>query len=296
MAQSKPAKKSGRHHRHNQSERVQNTLTPHKETLPDEQSRRDVQAERAPDAALALLTGPENDELAQAQRKSMPLALIPQHLPAVSGEPQRVVDEAVPVPKRRFSTVVQAVLISGCVTAALVFTLGALKSTRSETQVALTDVNASLAVPASKADTAVPTVNEVPTPKKRTVATQATRVNAKSPATATKPSPPTSHTAKNADRAATGKSLHPAADNAKKKPAPAIAKAPAKSFETQPAPVASLNTTILASKSTGTQNKYAQCQERGNFLQREQCKWQVCNGKWGQDGCPSYANDHREFN
>jgi hypothetical protein len=33
---------------------------------------------------------------------------------------------------------------------------------------------------------------------------------------------------------------------------------------------------------------YAQCERLGGFLEREQCKWRVCDGKWGQNDCPSY--------
>ncbi|MDB5853325.1 MAG: hypothetical protein JWR22_1366 [Herminiimonas sp.] len=33
---------------------------------------------------------------------------------------------------------------------------------------------------------------------------------------------------------------------------------------------------------------YAQCERLGSFLEREQCKWQVCDGRWGQNDCPSY--------
>lgn len=33
-----------------------------------------------------------------------------------------------------------------------------------------------------------------------------------------------------------------------------------------------------------------QCEQAGNFLLREQCKWQLCGGRWGKDGCPSYPS------
>lgn len=48
---------------------------------------------------------------------------------------------------------------------------------------------------------------------------------------------------------------------------------------------------LLASKIPIVQNRYAQCLELPNFLRREQCKWQACSGKWGQDGCPSYTRE-----
>jgi hypothetical protein len=53
---------------------------------------------------------------------------------------------------------------------------------------------------------------------------------------------------------------------------------------------------LLASKAPVAQDRYSQCLELSGFLQREQCKWQVCSGKWGQDGCPSYKKDNGEVN
>ena len=32
----------------------------------------------------------------------------------------------------------------------------------------------------------------------------------------------------------------------------------------------------------------AQCEQVPNLIQRERCKWDLCNGTWGKDGCPSY--------
>lgn len=31
-----------------------------------------------------------------------------------------------------------------------------------------------------------------------------------------------------------------------------------------------------------------QCEQAGNIISREYCKWQLCSGKWGKSGCPSY--------
>lgn len=33
----------------------------------------------------------------------------------------------------------------------------------------------------------------------------------------------------------------------------------------------------------------AKCERNPNFFRREQCKWQLCSGKWGKEGCPSYS-------
>lgn len=35
--------------------------------------------------------------------------------------------------------------------------------------------------------------------------------------------------------------------------------------------------------------RLAQCEGRPNILSREVCKWRLCNGRWGRNGCPSYA-------
>lgn len=32
----------------------------------------------------------------------------------------------------------------------------------------------------------------------------------------------------------------------------------------------------------------ARCAKAGNIILREKCKWQLCSGRWGRDGCPSY--------
>ncbi|QDZ27248.1 hypothetical protein [Noviherbaspirillum sp. UKPF54] len=38
------------------------------------------------------------------------------------------------------------------------------------------------------------------------------------------------------------------------------------------------------------QSKLAKCARVPNLIRREQCKWRVCNGMWGKNGCPSYAH------
>jgi len=37
-----------------------------------------------------------------------------------------------------------------------------------------------------------------------------------------------------------------------------------------------------------TRTMLARCERSGNFIRREICRWQVCNGSWGKNGCPSY--------
>jgi hypothetical protein len=34
--------------------------------------------------------------------------------------------------------------------------------------------------------------------------------------------------------------------------------------------------------------RLARCERASNFILREHCKWEVCNGMWGKNGCPSY--------
>jgi hypothetical protein len=41
----------------------------------------------------------------------------------------------------------------------------------------------------------------------------------------------------------------------------------------------------------GTQ--YARCERVRGLLRREKCKWDVCNGKWGKQGCPAYQHNAR---
>lgn len=36
--------------------------------------------------------------------------------------------------------------------------------------------------------------------------------------------------------------------------------------------------------------QYAQCTRLESFLAREKCKWRVCGGKWGAQGCPAYQH------
>jgi hypothetical protein len=46
----------------------------------------------------------------------------------------------------------------------------------------------------------------------------------------------------------------------------------------------------LAQK-TGNANEFKQCRRQPSFFQQEKCKWKICAGKWGKDGCPAYNHD-----
>jgi hypothetical protein len=63
-------------------------------------------------------------------------------------------------------------------------------------------------------------------------------------------------------------------------------------FDPQSAKPASSKTKQLAS-TAGLHNQFMQCERNGNFFSRERCKWRVCGGKWGLDGCPSYRRDEQ---
>jgi hypothetical protein len=39
----------------------------------------------------------------------------------------------------------------------------------------------------------------------------------------------------------------------------------------------------------------AQCERRSNFILREHCKWEICDGSWGKNGCPSYEKQASAF-
>ena len=42
------------------------------------------------------------------------------------------------------------------------------------------------------------------------------------------------------------------------------------------------------SRVAATKAMLTKCDRNTNFIRRELCRWQVCNGSWGQNGCPSY--------
>ncbi|RJG06611.1 hypothetical protein D3870_11845 [Noviherbaspirillum cavernae] len=53
----------------------------------------------------------------------------------------------------------------------------------------------------------------------------------------------------------------------------------------QPAPGSVKST---SSKPASKRVLLAQCEQASNFILKERCKWDICNGMWGKDGCPSY--------
>jgi hypothetical protein len=47
-----------------------------------------------------------------------------------------------------------------------------------------------------------------------------------------------------------------------------------------------------SAKVASARSELTQCGRNANFFHRERCKWRVCGGRWGQNGCPSY--DHKQ--
>lgn len=45
---------------------------------------------------------------------------------------------------------------------------------------------------------------------------------------------------------------------------------------------------LISRKALAMSERLAQCEQAGNIILRERCKWQLCDGKWGKNGCPSY--------
>lgn len=55
-----------------------------------------------------------------------------------------------------------------------------------------------------------------------------------------------------------------------------------------------LSGSVSSTKKTDLRRALARCkQEEGLFFQ-ERCKWRLCNGQWGQYGCPSYGKDKQD--
>jgi hypothetical protein len=35
----------------------------------------------------------------------------------------------------------------------------------------------------------------------------------------------------------------------------------------------------------------ARCEKLDGLIWRERCKWKICDGRWGRDGCPAHARE-----
>jgi hypothetical protein len=45
----------------------------------------------------------------------------------------------------------------------------------------------------------------------------------------------------------------------------------------------------LSSRQRHVRQVLARCERMDSLFRREQCKWRVCDGQWGKNGCPSYV-------
>ncbi|HJV74144.1 MAG TPA: hypothetical protein VJ654_07995 [Noviherbaspirillum sp.] len=48
-------------------------------------------------------------------------------------------------------------------------------------------------------------------------------------------------------------------------------------------------TAMRESREARVRKILAKCEHNSNFFRREQCKWRLCGGMWGKNGCPSYS-------
>lgn len=218
------------------------------------------------------------------------LALAPQTLPVpfIPAGASTKIDSTIAPRKRRL--LLRALAFGGVLAAILVFALGGSEHGSDQTASHNMTVPES-AVADNRTTAAQPAASALPPATKRIVAASSNVSTKKAVSTTSKESMKTAGaaTAARADKqriATPGKSQP--AQIAK---APKTTAAPARSAATEhPTPI------VLASKAPIAQDLYSQCLELGNFLRQEQCKWQVCSGKWGQNGCPSYKKDDVEVN
>ncbi|HJU71430.1 MAG TPA: hypothetical protein VJ603_06255 [Paucimonas sp.] len=294
MAQPKMAKKSSRHHRNKQSEPSKDKPEPQLDAdVPGAQANSEARESEANWLPMRLHAS-ESNTSAQADRKPTPLALMPRQFPAMHDEAQQVAAPEVHEAKAKLSSRARALLIGCGVSAALILSFSALKTSRNEPHVALADPVVSL-VSASQSSAGGHAVHDASSLEKGDAVTSTTHAGSRH-AAASKSGTAASHAGKKSSHTHTEHIAHASADKAKKKSAPTIAKAPTKPHEDRSALLLAQNSATPTSKLPASQDRYAQCREIGNFFRREQCKWQVCNGKWGQDGCPSYASNNREVN
>ena len=68
-----------------------------------------------------------------------------------------------------------------------------------------------------------------------------------------------------------------------------LSKTPSSRSEASPRPSASKRSPRSAS--TNLSQAVAECSNEVGLFFRERCKWRLCNGRWGKDGCPSYRHD-----
>ena len=67
--------------------------------------------------------------------------------------------------------------------------------------------------------------------------------------------------------------------------------APEVRLEPPPSSTRSPGDTSKRAGRTGIAQAFNQCKRKESFLQQEKCKWEICAGKWGQNGCPAYRHE-----
>lgn len=246
---------------------------------------------------LALTTDEHAAEKSDTERKPTPLALAPQSQP-IPFDPALLSAKAECGRKaflRKHASMLKGLFISGGMVATLAFALSGLWRGL--------DQNSAAASPHSAEAAAPKLVNHAQSHKISVSANPAgtapQAIAAVKPATLARK--PVSSVPPRPEKVAKRKTVEQigkhAAEDSQKQSAENIAKAPVKPPAKLQHPTRfEQDGILLASKTPNAPDRFAQCLELSSFLRREQCKWQVCNGKWGQDGCPSYSSDHLESN
>lgn len=51
----------------------------------------------------------------------------------------------------------------------------------------------------------------------------------------------------------------------------------------------------VSGKTTSVRVALAKCAQASSFISREHCKWKICNGMWGKNGCPYYPPPPKNY-
>jgi len=233
-------------------------------------TRDDQEPVRGTSNLPALLGG----ALDPQRQPSTAVALVPQTLSAAQ-EPAPTIEEAANRPAGGIKR--KAWATSAVVAAAFIVALGGWWRNNGEPPAGAINTAPMTALAEDKHEGDLPATARVSTPDTKIAV--ATKNPASSNAKVTK---------KAHDTAAASVSKSGSSD--KNRPARAMQPPKKSQSTTQTAASREPDRIVMASAAAG-QSRYAQCLELEGFLRREQCKWHVCSGKWGQDGCPSYKKD-----
>jgi hypothetical protein len=56
---------------------------------------------------------------------------------------------------------------------------------------------------------------------------------------------------------------------------------------------ASLSDSVSSTQQADLRRALAKCKNEDGLFYQERCKWRLCNGQWGKNGCPSYGENKR---